>query len=231
MMQQIISRTAMWVIKNGRVLHTALTRLNDGAYLVYHRSLTGKAGHFRLRHYPTTEVSAAFGDLRQTLKETLRREVPIGVTGGVTLSHYVVSDHNASKDGYIDFAFRPKRAQGRYDMLVLHPRQGMLHTIENMTLAPHSIFTALRAAAEEVAKVATGNAYLCPRCGHLFVSPHLAPDSCPTETCAATDGFERLARIHLQPMLEQLFFACGAMDDEPDAVQFSISATLAGQDA
>jgi hypothetical protein len=32
-------------------------------------------------------------------------------------------------------------------------------------------------------------------------------------------------------MLEQLFFACGAMDDEPDAVQFSISATLAGQDA
>ena len=223
-MQQLTSRTATWVIKNGRVLHTALTCLNNDAYLVYHRSLTGEAGHFRLRYYPPNEVSAAFGDLCQTLKETLRMEVPIGVTGGVTLSHYVVSDHNTFEDVYIDFAFRPKRAQGRYDLLILHPRRGLYHTLENLTLAPPAIFTALQAAAEETAKVATGNAYLCPECGHLFVHPYMTPDHCPTETCGETDAFERIARIQLQPLLEQLFYAFGATDVEPDPVPFNTTA-------
>lgn len=223
-MQQITSRTAKWVIRNGRVLNAALTRLNDGSYVVYHRSLTGEAGHFRLRHYPVAEVSAAFGNLRQTLKETLHMEVPIGVTGGVTLSHNVVSDRNSCEDVYIDFAFRPKRAPGRYDMLILHPRRGIYHTLENLSLDPPSIFAALRTAAEETAKVATGNAYLCPECGHLFVYPYMAPDDCPTETCTATSGFERIVKIHLQPMLEQLFFTFGAIDDEPDPVRFDTAA-------
>lgn len=227
-MQQLTSRTAKWIIRNARVLNVALTRLDD-AYLVYHRSLTGEARHFRLRHYPTAEAPAAFADLCQTLKETLRMEVPIGVTGGVTLSHYVTSATDAFEDVYIDFAFRPRTTQGRYDLLILHPRRGICHTFANLTLAPPAIFTALQAAAEETAKVATGNAYLCPKCGILFVSPHLAPDHCPTETCVETEGFTRLAQIHLQPMLEQMFYAFGATDVEPDPVQLSASALQIAQ--
>lgn len=229
-MQQLTSRTAKWIIRNGRMLNVALDQLADDAYLLYHRSHIGESGYFRLRHYPANEVSAAFGDLRQELTETLRMEVPIGVTGGVTLSHYVTSDNHAFEDVYIDFAFRPQHTQGRYDLLILHPRRGIYHNIENLTLAPPAIFTALQAAAEETAKVATGNAYLCPECGHLFVHPYMTPDNCPTETCGETDAFERIARIQLQPLLEQLFYAFGATDAEPTPVRFP-TAALEGRDA
>jgi len=223
MMQQLTSRRAQWVLSEGRVLNVVLDQLGD-AYLVYRRSRS-TPGHFLLRHYPAADVAAAFADLRQAVHEALR-DVPLGTTGGVTLSHYVSSDHDGFKDVYIDFVFRPKQAQGRFDLLILHPRRGIFYTVDDFTLSPAAIFVALQAAATAVAQVATGHAYLCPTCGTLFVSPHTEPDSCLGKTCAETTSFERIAQLHLEPMLEQMFYAFGALKAEPDPLRFGPPAIL-----